>query len=848
MPRQNPLYNFLRSSVATNNPVLASHTVKLATTSAGEDFTLIELPRRQHVLVIAGKNYQIHNHHISIYANYKKASTQSDYHYTAEVIDEEGRDLKLHVYFDADDKVPKKPSLRFSDSSTSIKLKSTEAQLIIEIARMHSSTLMGQLKHEQMEHITGLENKLSRDMDHLFSLPQDDLESLDVCIESTDSLLNVARQLELMGGSRHPKKLLKQFRAGIEWAKTDMRLVNATPVSTSATTVLADRQTQHENKDGDISAEDAHAAEIPTPQLPPEDEIYLAECVKKTQTLRQQCSLKKVPTQHLSNYYLAAQEALIALLQCKNHALVNKHMRIVNKSLSVSKELCLTRLSLALANDDMDTAAELRDFVKFLPDTHIKLAIVKNKPERLGWLLANGGFAINRLQISHQDQQLSALEFAFEQNNIECFKLLLKHGATSMVTCKDGLPLAHHVLQKKRGEYYDALVNHIAGNKQFLFALANALEAHVLSTDLSDTMRDTLQTCIASYRESAGINLNISDKKSRMMARHGLELAKVATRNLSDQEIQAIHDAPAVTAKRKEYLNALKKYHTKLTPSQRRIHDMESDRLLKAMTKSLENDNSGKVSEVEVIAFYERQIELVNLLSRQHDVATEINKSRGKMYRTMPKHLKQLSVENEKLVREIDKLKITAEDFEKSDDTKSITLTVENIQKLRKLLAEAKSIKTSFEGLLSLIGIDTFNNAKDSNKMGHPTVPNSSSPFDSNSLATVKSFPFEDISASSTDITPTSTRSNSPARNSGPSSDFSADITPTSTRSNSPARNSGASSDFSADDSSPQTSRYTTQAQSISRDTSTSISPRGRFFSQKQAPETVIEHGPHCTC
>ncbi|MFY7698127.1 MAG: hypothetical protein ACOVQX_04860 [Legionella sp.] len=730
MPSFNSLFWFLHY----RQPKIIQAEIKASKT--GARYAILPLAINLRELIISGNDYQLSGHHLTIFENYKNFDLHSSYHYTAELTDKSGLRFRLHIYFDQYDKPIGVSKLTPEEESASISLpmgmSTHEQKLLTDMAIMFISLPMARIRHEQKIYISTLDARITKEINVLFALSHDDLRSL---IKATALQLEIARELQYIGGRADFFRMLQKFQESLEWAEAD--LYNAShPVASPSPLQPKVAEASQDEEDklayGNIDQE-SRPSPIKQHQFAEDFEKLIVDLeVSKTKISTLGFSLDQV-----LDYNHRASDALAMLMDSKDFKLVSGKMRVVNEHLYNSQKLCQARFDKALLVDDWVELEKLSQTSVELADNQLSLAIAQNKIKRLEWLLSKGHYSLNNMRITCNDQSIHLLQYAVNKNRPECFKLLLTYGASAMILAEDSLPLAHHILQQRIGPFVDALNEHMIfqGYKGYMRQLIR-----VLNVCVAQSPESTLKTAIDRYERTVHLVPNLSVGRMANAMQHGQQFFQAVEENTNSEVIQAILNLPEFRAKSHEYELADNEYRSKLSPNQL-VKAMREHRLMqKSLVDYLKMMGNSSLDQDKALAELDRLIALRKLCSRQHDVAAELSKYNNQVRKKIPKNVKLLLKENQELMKEINSLNMSSDNVQSVADLlsglNSMSNSLNDCEKMFKEVTsdlqqcldstELKSCSALSELMLQLSAVESsgfFNNEEKSTISTEDNLP-----------------------------------------------------------------------------------------------------------------------------
>lgn len=574
----NPLYFFLKAVYP-----MQQLSYDLDTNAQGVRYVRIPLNTTRESRCINHTKYQLQNHHISIYENYTDFSRNNDFHYTATLHAKKKPPYGVHVYFDKQDKIIGQAAPNEEDNNS-----------LIDMGIKNSSAVMTRLRQAQQELITNLTNQFNAERCAVFSMPTGSIEEIDECLRLGNQVLERAYFLQNIGGSDQQIKLLQAFLEDIDWEKAyKLKAQNPQVPAFSS------------EQEMPILEESCSSSEkIKTQPKIVKNETNESAQVTALAELKS-CLQKLQPFTNASHnpdilfplaYHSAAIAALEALLICQDKKAknLNPYFNDIDRQLIKSQNLCIDRL-IHLLNTNSPEIHRYAKFLPYLPDCHITTAVENQWLEQLEFLLRNRpDIPINRMRKSEGNREKTLLELALEQSDLPCFELLLKHGASAMIEGRDGLPLAHTILQRQ-DQFSQALLKQckdLPAQLAYTKRLAELLKVRVQQADLAKAVRSELESAIKRYEQAATLGMNLRQDLNNyadMLSSMGLENAP----NFIDQQCFILNAFSESTRK-----NILEKHLAETTDKKLTTVDSAKKYCTESYDKELEEwTEKAKISE-----------------------------------------------------------------------------------------------------------------------------------------------------------------------------------------------------------------------------------------------------------
>ena len=372
---------------------------------------------------VNGQKYMIKQHYIRVDEVYDTATFYSDYCYIAHLTTTSDCNLKLYVFFNAQD-TSVEVSLHNEASNEIISIIEAERYSLNALASMYCATILGPLHQAQSALECRLVEQINSKIHHLLSLPTTSKEHLEKCIAWSNALLNHRDEYEYHKKLQICLDLVFQYKRILDLKYTAL-------ISDEYDKI--DEYLEHPSKN--------KQQKIPICLLP--------ECMTslKMSRLNHRLDVKvnRKPTE--LSYFEAVNAAIASLATFTEEMTIDSQSIIlIYTCLIESIDASINKLHQALLIGDNETTIALSHFAPLLPYTIFKTAIDSANNFILKWLLRNENIALNRVRIEFDTKEYTLLEYAFIQRKLSYFELLLNHGASPMLLTTNGEPLAYFVL------------------------------------------------------------------------------------------------------------------------------------------------------------------------------------------------------------------------------------------------------------------------------------------------------------------------------------------------------------------------------------------------------------------
>ena len=545
----------------------AQFPVSLNVSQLGENYAMILLPSEALGINIADETFALYHHHISIYENHYDLHPDRKYHYTA-LFHGNAQEYKLHVYFDEHDKLIAGPYFDAANGEA-VELNREKSDFFARMAFERCMKPMICLRSQLKNTIISSEKTLNERIKNLLAMPANTLDTIDQRLQEYETLLPEAHHVQSLGGSTQTLQILSLYKNNIEWKKAELH--------TALRKILI--KENHAIEAECSSAAKAECSSAVNPAIGIEEEIPATVTTKKDDSQAQRdevmsqlrvliATIDELESDKINPPEDSPQRAL-SYYESTNHAM-GLHIDsaedgsfgdIISKlhhSLTTSRELCIKLLLKALVFTDMASIELLKGMASFVPD-QVLFRVIANgdRADILELLLKTNAFPVNQIVTELVEKAFgeSLLQFALRKNSPRCFDVLLKHGASSLVTDSNELPLAHNVFMLCKGPFFQSLMEYhqSTGTLATIYSqLTSKLSTYLTENVLTDEQRKNILNAISHYRISPDRVL-LSNAHQAMVARTNQTHVEALLSQHSTEELQKAQSSPAVIAKKVEH-------------------------------------------------------------------------------------------------------------------------------------------------------------------------------------------------------------------------------------------------------------------------------------------------------
>ncbi|CEK10455.1 hypothetical protein [Legionella hackeliae] len=516
---KNTLFNFIDLLFSANLPIPQCKQVELDRNKEDSKYYRLELDHNQPVILGKGiEKYTLTQHHISIYETENSSNPQlSQYHYTAYFSDANGKNFRLHVYFNANDELTMKAVFSREDKEgfTPIEAEKLESEFI-NLATTNVQPIIAELRKRHCEKIKELEERYSKLQQEAAMLFQKKDENKKAYLDKLNSLCDTLEYLIPLVKHGNYKSILRFYlslKRSIDSAPAEIESLRDTSIDEQSTDLLSST-TEHESEetktertqDNDTASENTNV--LTTHQIRKVKKQHGAhETLNKLNS--QLSSLKELDRVSQAN---GIEELL---LNIENFSL--KYEQNTDFDLTIISELQNLHLQVRslgekilpalLLENQLDLAQKLVSWHHLLDEKYILLALQKGNSALLDFVLTYGDFNLN-YPITFKGQKYSSpVHFCFERHDkqfpmTDCLSVLLKHGASVCVPDnKTGLPLAYFVMSATDHPFKQAFLanrdrtlDSIQFLKEYRLLLKNYLNQTLLKP-INESISDEIDYC-----------------------------------------------------------------------------------------------------------------------------------------------------------------------------------------------------------------------------------------------------------------------------------------------------------------------------------------------------------------
>ncbi len=567
----NALYNFI-SSEFYQKPA----DVKLTknTLSNGKPYYFFSLPNDR---VVIGE-YTLLSHHLSVNESViNKIDLTSQYHYTAYFMDKSNNEYRLHVYFDANDRIIRRPffSKVKEDNSFDLVDSSEFDEGFALLAQSATKALVKTVRGAQNAYLTQL---------------KDQSAVLDVKLEDLSAQLTSNKDLYLKTLQHQIELLQRMVSCSNQPSVIQSRIKYYTNLSNSID-LIAERMTQKNDEDKAVPA----AVKKEKREDKPNPHSHLPIVTK--------ARVKKSLKEHLNKLHIRVHELLAQAdsklsLKSLNELyddLVEKEFSIEHGHLTAKvdeiRQLNELRVSIEnkgkrllgnhLLHKEFAKVKELDRFYSTLSNDVLVLGLRTRNTDLLSFLFKENIFSAQAKQLVIDKKEYSSLvDYCFKNHTAETsfvnvLDVLVKHGAPLMdIDESTGLPFIAALFLDKTHPLFEVLKRNMAltlSNALFYKQLSQLLSLLASKSELSTESKDKIAHLLIEFNIrltelSYAKNLHCKD-----YAEHQMELMEVSRKSMGDAFLDKILGDSEVKALQETVKRRVDILLPKLSPANRRI-------------------------------------------------------------------------------------------------------------------------------------------------------------------------------------------------------------------------------------------------------------------------------------
>ena len=709
---KNTLFNFLsQGEAAVQLP--PGYQLALDTNKASRHYYRIECPTpTQFILKDKENKYELLTHHVSIYENeYRDNPKLSQYHYTAEFINQLGEHYRLHVYFNTFDELLANIAFEqeIDGAYQPIDTKSLRNQFI-RLALKHTEPLMKQLKQQQNELIKTLDARYNDCDERLAKYFDANVDKTIEALPIMKEACTILRELIPLTRSPNYPKLLHFYEMSVRALERQSTPVLAMPLS-QAPNIHKNEST---HADGDIVAD---AEVVPQDVGSSKTAITVTKTNPPTQpknsTVKREIKTLSLQLEKLMEASEEVQAKAIEDLLAKTyeislsyeHQIELEDLRQLQKIRRELHKLGTNLLPTLLFKGQFNLAALLTSAHHLLrAEKYLSVALQTHNSRLLDFILQYGDVDINNQPVSvYKKAYPSMVQACLAVDSLtssmsECLSVLIRHGASLFMPDPKGLPLVYSILSDATHPLYKALLmnrDKTIESIDFLKNLIVILRDYLEQRDLSASEANALEAELKSFEVQLEClqNAQLKDPSSRFLMKqiHHLEeryFGSLVSRLRKDPDIMAVNE---------QIQNAVHQLNAKLTKTQLRQNKISASNYIETLDKALAHVDVASLEfeflKAEVLKNLNNNLQLIEKRSELIDVQKEITRGphSKKGYKAYRGNLRQQDI----LLQEINELASGLPQEETMQEFLELNKTLESLQGMGNLVTQFSSIFSS---------------------------------------------------------------------------------------------------------------------------------------------------------
>lgn len=562
----NELYALIKNKLYTPS---VSTEVQFKTNAEGQSYILYHLPLLEQNELRQEQGYFLQAHHLSFFEyqdNHK--AWLSQYHYTAEFKDAQQSDVRLHVYFDQQDKIVE--VLLQNSKGNRIELTQDLKEYFSQLAKDHSKLCLSLLRQQAQQKYGTLEESYIKEELALTKLSHNLPQEREAYSNKLNEMLNI---LTLLRPRHRQYQVQYRFLVRLQAFFIYPRELDLPP--TQVTTAAAEKF---------LSLAPPSSINVQVKPQPTMFDQQLKD-IQTAQALWQSGKNNNISLLELSQlaqqYMQACNEAVMVLDEKESQQELSQLLTLQQFHSESMQEIKRLLMNLMLAPQfDLAVANNLVHYVSQLEPKFLFLAISRDNHLLLDFLLTHGGFAINTLVNA---DGLTPVLYCYkhhhpEKPKINSLSVLIKHQASLLIPAEDGLPIAHHILVDKDNTLKEAFLSNEEGTlylPRFYSELVRALERHLMNPNLVAEARQRLEKSLTIYRHSMS-SLSVIPQNRRIQ-----DYVNIIGRNTIVALDQSNEEKPKDFAEYPQFVNKKNKIEELIVQTNRLIKSLKAEVRLK---------------------------------------------------------------------------------------------------------------------------------------------------------------------------------------------------------------------------------------------------------------------------
>jgi len=428
----------------------------------GSNYFLLPMSQPKEVFQLGSKSFRVGESHASFYEYLEGVGRFSRMHSTFHLYENDGNTrLQVHVYLGENNHPIGNPSVSSEQSEDVLWIETLEEDdfsLLNTLALSQTSVITQQLEVQLRNYALALGQQYKHTQSQLEHSLYEDSPQIDENLALLERIIRQIEDLAMVDKHAHRDALrrYKRYQIGLIRAKEILELPVPQEIPEN-TAELAPTPPLQAVTESALSVNP-----IIREQFIEEQNHFFQELLEKYKNIQllQARGKNAFPDldswvinlltihQDIQSFHIFMEPMLFDEQQSWPHEALKIATIGFENLQRISNEACSEVLQRTLLMGNYKLAHSLKEFVRYLPHSFLTLLIKLNNNTCLAWILDSGQLEVNTILITLGEGQpaLPLLWAAYQQHNIEGFKLLLNHGANILALGQDGLPLAHTLL------------------------------------------------------------------------------------------------------------------------------------------------------------------------------------------------------------------------------------------------------------------------------------------------------------------------------------------------------------------------------------------------------------------
>lgn len=529
----NHLYYFIDQHLSDEQKFTQGY--QYAVSQRGQRYYRLSIPVSTTLHYLDNDSLKCIEQHISVYqVEDKNDPNLSSYHYTGHFVNKHGQPYRIHVYFNQNDQAIKTDFSLLTSEETYEALPHSK-ELVIALAQSQMGQKIFSIKNQLCEHILILEAQYQKIDLKASNLSKNWQANPDEYIQTIKEARKVLLTLDKLVKHNHyamaalflhrlQQNLKEEHAHFVKEAKQE-------PVNIEATSSSVDA----------IIETSAYS-----PTLFPSRKTIRKSNISLDKPINELCAqFEKLKLEPLDvqldkwEYFLREKNSLSLLLEGRDHSVTSTalaQLKAMHDELMQQGKNNFTR---SILLKQFDKCAQMPSFYYLLDNKLYQLALLQGNAPLLDFILSHSNIVnyIEPVSIAGKEY-ICAVEYCFKENTpdkplVDCLSVLIRHGASTMISDDEGMPLVHQVVSTPSHSLYQAFINNrnkTLDNPQFYQHLNGLLDYYVSISDMPSEKREGILQAIDYYKTQKSIQKGM---QAFSTTRHGHDTVKL----ISDIEI-----------------------------------------------------------------------------------------------------------------------------------------------------------------------------------------------------------------------------------------------------------------------------------------------------------------------